>query len=178
MSASLEGLARGTFVSMLGSLAGVLAKGAEHARAANLEPATLVEGRLAPDMYTLRQQVQLACFHARDAFARLTGASPGTPEELGSSFDDLQSCIRATVAALEATPPAAFAGADARAVVMAVPGTEMVFDMSAEQFLRDWALPHFYFHVVTAYDVLRHAGVAIGKRDYASHVGRYLRALR
>ena len=69
----------------------------------------------------------------------------------------------------------AFEGADDRVITIPIPANDMEFEMNGVQFLRDWAMPHFYFHVVTAYDILRHSGVEIGKRDYMSHVGGYIR---
>ena len=69
----------------------------------------------------------------------------------------------------------AFEGAEDRKIMIPIPENNMEFEMNGLQFLRDWALPHFYFHVVTAYDILRHNGVDIGKRDYLSHVGGYIR---
>ncbi len=69
----------------------------------------------------------------------------------------------------------AFDGAENREITIPIPENNIRFEMNGLQFLRDWALPHFYFHVVTAYDILRHNGVDIGKRDYMTHVGSYIR---
>ncbi|HEY1954421.1 MAG TPA: DUF1993 domain-containing protein [Polyangiaceae bacterium] len=175
MSISIHDLATGTFVPKLRTLSALLEKAAEHASAKSIDLAAIVQGRLAPDMYTLRQQVQLACFQAEDAAARLAGQDGGTPEEIGDAFADLASRIETTLKLLEGMPASAFDGAEDRTIIIPVPGGEMVFEMTGYQFLRDWALPHFYFHLVTAYDILRNLGVEIGKRDYMRSVGGYLR---
>jgi hypothetical protein len=178
MSISVHAIASGTFVPMLRSLSRVLDKGAAHADAKKFDPAVLVKARLAPDMFTLAQQVQLACHHAKDAMARLTGQDPPQYGSADETFDELKARIRSTIEALESTPAAAFEGAEDRDVVIPLPGGEMAFEMKGYQLLRDWALPHFYFHVVTAYDILRHNGVDIGKRDYVGNVSGYLRPQR
>jgi uncharacterized protein YndB with AHSA1/START domain len=168
-------LISGTFAPMLGSLARLLDKGAEHALAKGQEPSALVQARLFPDMFPLHRQVQLACLHARHGAARLTGREPQAyPDELGS-IEELKALIVSTVAELSAVPASAFEGAEERDIVMPLPG-DRVLEMKGFQFLRDWTLPHFYFHVVTAYDILRHQGVEIGKRDYLSYIGGAIRA--
>jgi uncharacterized protein len=175
MKISMHAPAVEAFVPMLGSLSSVLDKGAEHAKAKNFEVAVLVTARLAPDMYTLQQQVQLACYHARDAAARLTGRETTQPAFIDETLDQLRGQVRSTIEDLQSTLAGTFEGAEDRAIVIPVPGGDMAFEMTGLQFLRDWALPHFYFHVVTAYDILRHNGVDIGKRDYLGQVGRYIR---
>jgi hypothetical protein len=175
---SARSLAMGTFVPLLRDLSALLDKGAAHANAKGFDPAVLVRSRLAPDMYSLDKQVELACFHAKDAAARLSGGTPPAREEPADTLDGMKARIAATLAALEAAPPGAFDGADERAIVMDLPGGEVAFEMTGYEFLRDWAIPHFYFHVVTAYDILRHNGLDIGKRDYLAGVGKYLRPRR
>lgn len=175
MSILILDVAIDTFVSGLRSLSAVLDKGAAHAEAKSMALAVLVQARLAPDMYTLRQQVQLACYQATDAVARLTGGDGGPPEAIGEGFSDLTARIQETIELLQRTPATAFEGAEQRTIMIPVQGAEVVFEMTGFQFLRDWALPHFYFHVVTGYDILRHIGVEIGKRDYMRNVGRYIR---
>ncbi len=76
---------------------------------------------------------------------------------------------------LETTPEAAFAGAEARAIEIPMPNMSIAFHMNGAEYLRDWALPNFYFHLVTAYDILRREGVQLGKRDYMSQVAQYAR---
>jgi hypothetical protein len=175
MNISAHTLAIDTFIPMIRSLSNVLDKGAQLAGAKRFDVAVLVKARLAPDMYTLQQQVQLACHHAKDATARLTGNEPIPPALVDETFDELKSRLQATIKDLQSAAATAFEGAEDRDIVIPLPGGAMAFEMKGYQFLRDWALPHFYFHVVTAYDILRHKGVDIGKRDYVGNVGGYIR---
>jgi uncharacterized protein len=170
-------MAAETFVPMLRSLSGVLDKGTEHARANKSDPATLVNARLAPDMYTLAQQVQLACDQASDATARLSGQDGPNFENNEKTLEDLKGRIAKTIDYVQSVRAEAFEAAEDRKITIPIPENNIAFDMNRLQFLRDWALPNFYFHVVTAYDILRHNGVDIGKRDYLSHVAGYIRPL-
>jgi len=174
MSISARDLAIDTFVPMLRSLSKVLDEGAKHATTKSFDVAVLVNARLAPDMFTLKQQVQLACHFARDGVARLVGQDAGMPDFVDETLDDLKARIQTTIEALEGTGATVLEGAAERDIEMAMPGGR-VFEMKGYQLLRDWSLPHFYFHVVTTYDILRHNGVTIGKRDYMGNVARYLR---
>ena len=172
---SIYGIATKTFVPMLRSLSNLLDKGAEHARANKSDPDAMVTARLAPDMYTLAQQVQLACHQAIDATARLSGKDAAQLENNEKTLEELKVRIAKTINYVESVRASAFEGAEDRKITIPIPENNMEFEMNGLQFLRDWALPHFYFHVVTAYDILRHNGVDIGKRDYLSHVGGYIR---
>jgi hypothetical protein len=172
---TIHSIATETFVPMLKSLSHVLDKGAEHARTSRSDPAALVNARLAPDMYTLAQQVQLASDQAKDATAHLTGQDAPHFENNEKTLDELKARIAKTIEYVQSVRAPAFEGAEDRKIIIPIPENNMEFEMNGLQFLRDWALPHFYFHVVTAYDILRQNGVDIGKRDYLSQVGRYLR---
>ncbi len=175
MKISMYTMAVETFAPMLRSLSSLLDKGAEHARAAKSDPEALMEARLAPDMYTLAQQVQLASDHATGAIARLLGQEPPKFENNEKTFDDLRARIARAIEYVQRARESAFEGAEVREIRIPIPAMSIEFQMNGLQFLRDWALPHFYFHVVTAYDILRHKGVEIGKRDYMPHVGGYIR---
>ena len=175
MKISLYSIATETFVPMLRSLSNILDKGAEHARASKSDLLALVEERLAPDMYTLTQQVQLACDQAAGAVAHLTGQEAPSFENDEQTLDDLKARIARTIEFVHGVQESKFAGAEDREIRIPIPEMNSEFQMNGLQFLRDWALPHFYFHLVTAYDILRHHGVEIGKRDYVSHVGGYIR---
>jgi uncharacterized protein len=172
---TIRSIATETFIPMLRSLSNILDKGAEHARASKSDPAALVNARLAPDMYTLAQQVQLASDQASDATARLTGLEAPQFESNEKTIEELKARIAKTVDYVQSVQAIAFEGAEDRKIIIPIPENNMEFEMNGLQFLRDWALPHFYFHVVTAYDILRHNGVEIGKIDYLSHAGGYLR---
>ena len=141
--------------------------------------------RLAPDMFPLSSQVRFCCYQAQEAVFRLRGeALPDALHQLGldgrqagdrpGSMADAEARIAEALAFLETLDPDALdAGAD-RAVALELP-SGMVFDMTGEQYVRDWALPQFYFHLVTAYGILRGKGLELGKADYVQHMFAYLR---
>jgi hypothetical protein len=152
------------FLRGFGTLSRLLAKGAEHAAQAGLDPARLTAARLSPDMLPLTGQVQRASDTAKLAAERLTGTpSPRLADE-EATFDELQERIRRTVNYLESVGPESFEGSDTREVAFNAGSTQLRFTGST--YLLTFALPNFYFHLVTAYDILRHEGVSIGKRDY------------
>jgi hypothetical protein len=125
-------------------------------------------------MFPLSLQVRLACVHARDCAALLTGRTPPQFEGKDESMPAMKARTAETVSYVESVPAAEFEAAAERGIKHTLQNG-LSLEMSGLQFLRDWALPHFYFHVVTAYDILRHNGVAIGKRDYLSHIGYAIR---
>ena len=171
---TVHALAVGTFAPILRTLSSLLDKGAEHAAAAGQKADTLAAARLAPDMFPLSGQVRVACREAVRTVALLTGHEAPAMEEGGTRLADLKDLIARSVVDLESVPPAAFDGAEQREVTLSLQ-QGMVLQLDGLAFLRDWALPQFYFHVVTAYDILRHHGVAIGKRDYMRHAGYAIR---
>lgn len=168
MTSPTQTMAVQTFTPMLRALSALLDK------AGGLGRPDIVEARLAPDMYPLARQVQIACDQAKNAGARLAGQTPPAMPDEERSLDELKAHVAKTIAYLEGLPAAAFEGADARQIVIPGPG-DLEFHMNGLEMLRDWTLPNFYFHVVTAYDILRHEGLEIGKPDYVSHLARYLR---
>ena len=169
MTVSLHDMSTESFVPMLRAVSGVLDKGAEHARAAKVDPRDLVIAQLAPDMFPLVMQIQIACDHAVRTVASLTGREAPQFENTEKTIDDLKRRITKSIAFIEGTTEKAFAGAETRKIeIPGPPGMKFVF--TGHQLLRDWALPHFYFHVVTAYDILRNKGVPIGKRDFLGPV--------
>lgn len=175
MKLTIHAMAVETFVPMLQSLSIVLDRGAEHAKAKKFDPSVLVNARLAPDMFPLVMQVQIACDHAKGATARLAGQEPPRFEDTEQSFDELKARIAKTIDYVQSVHAAAFEGTEDREIKLPLPAANIVLELNGLQYLRDWEFPHFYFHVVTAYDILRHNGVEIGKREYMSHVGKYIR---
>jgi uncharacterized protein len=171
MTISMHTMAVDSFVPMLESLSAILDKGAAHAADKKID---LPNARLAPDMYTLVQQVQIASDAAKGGVARLMGKEPPRFEDNERTVDDLKKRIAKTIDYVKTADKAAFEGAEDRACVIPLPG-DIECAMNGLQFLRGWALPNFYFHVVTAYDILRNNGVAIGKADYLSQVGPFIR---
>jgi len=165
MKTPVHAVAIKTFTGMLRTLSTLLDKGVEHAAAKGIDPAELVNARLSEDMYPLSRQVQIACDMAKNSTARILGLEPPRFEDVEQTIDELKARIAKTIDYLEGLPEAAFEGAETRDVVMPLMGT-LVLEQTGFAHLRDWALPNFYFHVVTAYDILRHKGVEIGKRDF------------
>jgi uncharacterized protein len=170
MSRDIHAFSVGVFAPMLRALDHCLDKAAVSVA----KPIDLPRARLAPDMYDLGRQVELACRHAAETLGRLTGQAPIATELAAPGLADLKALIGRTVAALESAPPSAFAGAEDRDVRIPV-NDQMEFRFSGDRLLRDWGLPHFYFHLVTAYDILRAQGADIGKLDYLRHVGDAIR---
>jgi len=156
------------FVRMLRNLEGVLDKGAEHAAARKIDPTVLVGARLFPDMFPLAAQVRIASDFAKGAVARLSGNEPPKFEDGEATFDDLKARIAKTIAYVESFRPDQFEGAEARTVTMKMRGEDKTFD--GVTYLANIVLPNFYFNVTTAYDILRHNGVELGKRDFIGPV--------
>ena len=121
-----------------------------------------------------KERIFLACLPDGETAARLTGKEPPPSADIDTTFDALKTRIARTIAAVEAVPASAFAGAEDRDIEMPLIN-DLMLHVKGFQLLKDWALPHFYFHVVTAYDILRHVGVEIGKRDYLAHIGPFIR---
>ena len=167
-------LAVPTFIQMLRNLSAQLDKGAAFAADSGMASSEMIEARLAPDMFPLVDQVRFACHQAAEATARLTGQVPPDLVEVEPDFAALKILIAATITRLQATRASAFDGAAERAIELVMPNG-IVFDMTGEQYLRDWALAQFYFHLMAAYAILRHKGVVLGKPDYVAHVGAYIR---
>lgn len=164
MAQTMYALSAPIFIRMLRNLDAILDKAAAHASARKFEPQVLVDARLFPDMYALTPQVQIAGDHAKGAVARLTGNEPPKYEDTEKTLDDLKARIAKTVAYVETFQPGQFEGAEARTIKLKVRGEERTFDGAT--YLSRIALPNFFFHVTTAYNILRHNGVEIGKRDF------------
>ena len=153
------------FKQMLGGLNGVLAKADAHAVARKIEPSALLQARLFPDMFTLLRQVQVACDFAKSVSARLAGVELPSFEDAEQTFPDLQARIAKTLAFVESLTPQQFEGSATREIVTQA-GTSKEKRFSGRSYLLNYGLPHFFFHVTTAYAILRHNGVEVGKKDY------------
>ncbi len=151
-------------IAGLTNLSKILAKGAAHAEAKGFKPEALLQARLAPDMHPLPNQIQIASDAAKGAAARLAGVDIPSFPDTETTFPELQARIEKTIAFLKGLDPAAFTGAEDREIVLKVGANE--WKMPGRQFLTAFALPNFYFHLTTAYALLRHNGVEIGKRDF------------
>lgn len=156
------------FIRSLRNLSAILDKAIAHAEANGLDPAQLIEARLAPDMFTMGRQVQAASDAAKLCAARLTGSEIPSFPDTEKTFPELKQRIAKTIAYLESFAPARFDGAAERSFSMDLPNRSVPFQ--GKGYLLNFALPNFFFHVTTAYDLLRHKGVTIGKMDYLGGV--------
>jgi hypothetical protein len=168
MQAPIYAFSVPVFTKTLGNLSTILAKGAAYAEQKKFDPAVLVNMRLAPDMFPLLRQVRIACDFAKGAVARLAGEEPPKWEDDEVSIADLQARIARTIEFIEAFGPARFDGAEARTVTVTMRGEPVEYVGLA--YLAHVVLPNFFFHATTAYDILRHAGVELGKRDFIGKV--------
>ncbi|GAB3399859.1 DUF1993 domain-containing protein [Massilia agilis] len=164
MTVSMYDAAVPVFRQMLGSLSAILEKAEAHASARKIEPAALLQARLYPDMFPLTRQVQIAADFAKGACARLAGVEVPRYEDTEQSFGELRQRIEKTLAFIEGLPREAIAASEARDIVLTVAGNTREF--KGQPYLLHYALPNFYFHLTTAYAILRHSGVEIGKRDF------------
>jgi uncharacterized protein len=148
----------------LGNLAKIIDKAVAQAKAEDKPLADLLETRLAPDMRPFPFQIQSASDTAKGAAARLAGIAPPSMPDTETTFAELQERIAKTIAFLDSVKPEQLAGAEDRDVVLKFPSGDVTF--SGRDYVGGFALPNFFFHVTTAYAILRHAGIAIGKRDF------------
>jgi hypothetical protein len=152
------------FDHFLGALSGILDKAEAHFAAKNIKEEAILAARLFPDMFNFTRQVQLACDFASRGCARLAGVDPKGFPDTETTFADLKERIAAARAYMASFQMQSFDGAPARQIAFKAGGRDMV--MSGEDFLTRYATPQFFFHVTTAYDLLRHNGVALTKQDY------------
>lgn len=180
---SLTNLLIPTYRQMLATLATWLDKAGAELPAARAD--ALLSARLAADMFPLSTQIRFACVQAWEAVSRLRGEA--LPAMITTLLDegreagvhpgtiaDARARIGETLSMLDALAPDELDGDPARPIAHALP-MGMIFDLTAEQYARDWTLPQFYFHVMAAYAILRSEGVALGKADYVAHMLGYLR---
>ena len=153
------------FRQMLGGLKDVLAKAAAHAEAKKIDPNALLQARFFPDMFPLLRQVQVATDFAKSVSARLAGVDVPVVEDKEQTFADLHVRIDNVIAFLAGLDAAKFDAAATREIVLR-PGTPKEKHMSGESYLLAYGLPQFFFHVTTAYALLRHNGVEVGKKDF------------
>jgi hypothetical protein len=156
------------FVKTLGNLSAILGKGAAFAEHKKFDPAVLLAMRLAPDMFPLTMQVRIAGDFAKGAVARLAGEEPPKWEDNEATIGELQDRLARTIDFIQGFDAARFEGAEARQVTITLRGEPVEYVGLA--YLAHVALPNFFFHATTAYDILRHAGVELGKRDFIGKV--------
>jgi hypothetical protein len=152
----------------LGNLASILEKGEEYADAKKIEHQVLLNSRLFADMYPLIRQVQIATDMSKGAGARLAAIDIPKYEDNETGFAELQARIAKTITFLDAIKPAQLEGAEAREITISIRKTDLKF--SGQDYLLKWVMPNVYFHVTTAYNILRHNGVNLGKQDFLGHL--------
>jgi uncharacterized protein len=164
MSISMHSASAAVFIRMLDNLLGWLNKAEAHAAAKKFDTAVLLSTRLAPDMLPFVKQVQIACDAAKFCMARLAGSEAPKFEDTESTLEELRQRVRMTIEYIGSVPATQVDGSEQRDIV--VPSREGSFTLKGEDYLRHFAMPNFFFHVTTAYALLRHNGVDLGKADY------------
>jgi hypothetical protein len=157
------------FVHSLTALSAILDKAEAHAAARKIEPGVLLGMRLYPDMLSLTRQVQLASDFAKGGTGRLAGVELPKYPDTEASFAELKARIAKTIDFVKSLKPAQIDGSEGKEISIPIGGQPRAF--TGQSYLLDFALPNFYFHATTAYDILRHAGVEIGKRDFLGMTG-------
>jgi hypothetical protein len=151
-------------IQFLGNLAKILDKAVTQANAQKMPLSDLLESRLAPDMHPFPRQIQIASDVAKMSAARLAGLEPPSFPDTETTFPDLQARIAKTIDYLKSVPREKFDGAEDRSITLKFPNGE--FHFVGRDFATNFALSNFFFHMTTAYDLLRHKGIEIGKRDF------------
>jgi uncharacterized protein len=164
MAMSMYAAAVPMMKTLLGALSGVLDKGEAFAKAKNVDPSVLANDRLAPDMFPLWRQIQIACDMARGGALRLAGRDVPTLPDVAPTFDSMRARIAETLAVIDSVPASEIDGSEDRNVVLKMRAGEMSF--TGQRYLIGFVIPNLTFHCATAYNILRHNGVEIGKRDF------------
>lgn len=164
MSLSMYEASIPVFTRMLGNLSVILDKAAAHAEVQGIDPGVFICARLAPDMFPLARQVQIATDSVKGCAARLAELEVPAFADTEASFPELQERIARTLGFIREIRPEKLEGSAARTVVLKMRGNEVSF--TGQDFLLNFSLPNFYFHLTTAYNILRHNGVKIGKMDF------------
>lgn len=153
------------FQHMLRNLAHILDKAEASAQARKFDPSVLATSRLAPDMLPFTRQILIACDAAKLGVARISGLEAPKFEDNETTFPELKARIQKTLDWLATVPASALDGTDDKDITFPV-GRDATRTMKAQAYLLTWAMPNFFFHITTAYGILRHNGVDLGKRDY------------
>jgi uncharacterized protein len=164
MKISMYSMSVETFLPMLETLSSLLNKALKHAADKKFEPSVLVNARLAPDMLPLSRQIQIACDLAKNGSSRLAGQEAPRFEDNETTMEELLTRVARTIDHVKSIPANAIDGSEDRDIK--IPMRDRTLEMKGLPFLKTWALPNFYFHVVMAYAILRHNGIEIGKRDF------------
>ena len=170
MSISMSSASLPVFEAMLGNLNYLLDKAQHFIEAKGCDPTAITQYRLAPDMLPFTRQVLIACDAAKNGVARISGVeAPKYPDD-EKTIAELKARIFKTLDYLNSVPPSALDGTEDKDITFPV-GRDSMRTMKAEAYLKLWVLPNLFFHITTAYNILRHNGVEIGKRDYLVGAG-------
>jgi hypothetical protein len=164
MQISMQAMSLSVFKKALTQLLHVMEKGVASAGARGFDVSVLFNARLAPDMLPFSRQIQLTSDFAKNSMARLAGVDPPKFEDAETTMDELFERVRKTLAYIETVPAAALEGSETRDIRIVL--RDRTLEFKGLEFLQVWALPNFFFHHVTAYNLLRHNGVDVGKRDF------------
>ncbi|MEO8529950.1 MAG: DUF1993 domain-containing protein [Deltaproteobacteria bacterium] len=165
MSISLHTASTTTFLAMLANLASIMKKGEASATERKIDPSVFLNGRLAPDMLPLTRQIMIATDNAKGAAFRLAGIEVPKMADTETTFEELQARIATVIEMVKGIPASAYEGREDATITLPGPNNTSR-EFKALDYLFAYAIPNFQFHVVTAYNILRHNGVAIGKGDY------------
>lgn len=152
------------FVKTLGNLSAILDKASAHAAANKIDPAVLLGWRLAPDMLNMGRQIQVAADMVKGCVARLAGTEPPSWPDNEETFDEFKARLQRTISYCNEFTPAQIDGSEERDVTIKMGGNPVTF--KGQPYLLNFSIPNVFFHVTTAYDILRHCGVQIGKKDF------------
>lgn len=152
------------FVRALGNLSNILKKAQAHAEQHKIDPSVLLDSHLYPNMFPLKRQVQIAADMVNGGVARLAGVERPVHEDKETTFEQLQQRIRKTIDFAESIKPEQIDGSEAKSISLTIGGNELQF--LGMPYLLGFVTPNVYFHTVTAYDILRHNGVELGKPDF------------
>src|SRR5262245_11204262 len=164
MKISMHAMSHDIFRKALTQLLHVMEKGVANAKARSFDTSVLVNSRLAPDMLPFSRQIQLTSDFAKNSMARLAGVDPPKFDDVETTMDELLARVKKTLDYIDSVTPAQLEGSETRDIK--IPLRDRTVEFKGLEFLQKWALPNFFFHQVTAYNLLRHNGVDIGKKDY------------
>jgi uncharacterized protein len=164
MNISMHAMSHGVFKRALTQLLHVMEKGVMSAKTRSFDTGVLISSRLAPDMLPFTKQIQLTSDFAKNSMARLAGVDPPKFEDNETTMDELVARVKKTLDYIDTVPASALEGSETRDIK--IPLRDRTVEFKGLEFLQVWAIPNFFFHHVTAYNLLRHNGVDIGKRDF------------
>ena len=164
MKVSMHAVSADLITNILGNLSWLLQKGEANAASRKFDPAVLLSARLAPDMLPLTRQIQIAGDIAKNSLARLAGQEPPRFEDNETTIEQLRARLARTIDYIKSIPASAFEGSETSDIK--VPAGERTLEFKGLDFLQTWVIPNVFFHVTTAYNILRHNGVDLGKADF------------